>query len=238
MAPGSPKYGLSGARLCGNLVATGRHQGARGAPEGDSEDRRAAILRGRNAIDAQLHRPPPLPDEGSVCRVGEAWRGAISWIEPDGLRHHRVVHGQTQAETRQKGDALRRELHVGAAFPRGRALTSDEFLAESLGQHRARVKPFTWLVSACRTCRIPGTSASRVPTAAPRRGPAGCAHYRRVSLGRRGRVRCSRCSLVCPTQWPARAPQGSRHPPRRDGIMAGALGPRHTTWHGARYAHG
>ncbi len=83
--------------------------------------------------------------EGSVYRSADGrWRGAATWTEPDGTRRRRVVSGHTAAETRDKLDALRRELRQGVPIPKGKAPTVAEFLAAWIERDRARVRPSTW----------------------------------------------------------------------------------------------
>lgn len=42
--------------------------------------------------------------EGSVYEIADGrWRGAVTWTEPDGLRHRRIVSGRTSAEARHAG---------------------------------------------------------------------------------------------------------------------------------------
>jgi hypothetical protein len=53
--------------------------------------------------------------EGSVYESADGrWRGAISWTEPDGSRHRRLVSGPTSADARHKLDVLRDKLRIGS----------------------------------------------------------------------------------------------------------------------------
>ena len=82
--------------------------------------------------------------EGSVYRNGERWRGAVTWTEPDGTRHRRLVTGATSDEAREKLDDLRRDLRLGTIELPGRTLTVGEFLTDWIERHRSRVRPSTW----------------------------------------------------------------------------------------------
>ncbi len=88
------------------------------------------------------------PGEGSVYKTadGRRWRGAVSWTDPDGKRHRRVVQGRTAQEARDRLDALCRDLRLGTIARPGPSLTVAEYLAEWIGRNRARVRPSTWLV--------------------------------------------------------------------------------------------
>ena len=56
------------------------------------------------------------PREGTVYRRKDrpGWRGRITWTDPDGTRHARVVAGATSQEARGKLDELRRSLRLGS----------------------------------------------------------------------------------------------------------------------------
>jgi len=82
--------------------------------------------------------------EGSVYEAGDRWRGAITWTDPDGARHRRIVSGQTSDEARANLDDLRRELRLGTLEPVGRILTVGDFLAGWIVRDRTRVRPSTW----------------------------------------------------------------------------------------------
>ena len=82
--------------------------------------------------------------EGSVYRKGTRWRGAVTWTEPDGTRHRRIVSGATAAEARDKLDDLRRDLRLGTIAPAGPAATVADFLATWIERDRNRVRPSTW----------------------------------------------------------------------------------------------
>jgi integrase len=83
------------------------------------------------------------PHEGSVYRTGNRWRGALTWTESDGTRRRRVVSGRTQAEARERLDAVRRELGLGAVPPKGRAVTLGEYVEQWLPTLATRVRPAT-----------------------------------------------------------------------------------------------
>src|SRR4051812_25522520 len=80
--------------------------------------------------------------EGSVYRNGNRWRGALTWINPDGTRERHVVSGATSKETREKLDVLRREAQRGK-LPSAR-LTVAEFLTEWISAERTKVAASTW----------------------------------------------------------------------------------------------
>ncbi len=87
------------------------------------------------------------PGEGSVYPVdddGHRWRGALTWTEPDGTRHRRVVQGQTSKDAREKLDKLRDELRLGTIAPAGRGITVGEYLADWIEREKAHVRPSTW----------------------------------------------------------------------------------------------
>lgn len=84
------------------------------------------------------------PGEGSVYETSDGrWRGAVTWTEPDGLRHRRTVAGRTSAETREKLDHLRASLRIGALAPSGAGSVAD-YLSAWLERDRQRVRPSTW----------------------------------------------------------------------------------------------
>src|SRR5688500_1041792 len=80
--------------------------------------------------------------EGSVYRNGNRWRGALTWINPDGSRERRVVSGTTAADARQKLDELRRQ-HRSGDVPSAR-LTVADYLGEWIERDRHNVRPSTW----------------------------------------------------------------------------------------------
>ncbi len=84
--------------------------------------------------------------EGSVYQSadGRRWRGAVTWTEPDGTRHRRIVSAPTSGEARDRLDALRRELRLGTIAPAGQTLTVADYLAEWIERERVRVRPATW----------------------------------------------------------------------------------------------
>jgi integrase len=84
--------------------------------------------------------------EGSVYRNGKRWSGAVTWTDPDGTRHRRIVTGQTSDEARERLDNLRRELRLGTLAPAGPALTLGDYLASWIERDRIRVRPSTWRV--------------------------------------------------------------------------------------------
>ncbi|HSW43087.1 MAG TPA: tyrosine-type recombinase/integrase [Patescibacteria group bacterium] len=81
--------------------------------------------------------------EGTVYPFRGGHRGAITWTDPDGTRHRRVVAGRTADEARDKLDDLRRELRLGT-LTSGPALTVGAFLADWIERDRMRVRPATW----------------------------------------------------------------------------------------------
>lgn len=87
------------------------------------------------------------PGEGSVYRAQDGWRGAVSWTDPDGRRHRRVVRGATAAEARAKLDELRatiaRARRLGIAVP-DPSLTLGAYLAGWIERYRPTVRPATW----------------------------------------------------------------------------------------------
>ena len=86
--------------------------------------------------------------EGSIFRrTGrEGWRGRITWTDPDGTQHRRVVSGRTADETRAKLDELRRDLRLGT-FTDSAGVTVGEYLTGWIERHRARVRPSTWMTA-------------------------------------------------------------------------------------------
>ena len=83
--------------------------------------------------------------EGSVYRNGNRWSGAVTWTDPDGTRHRRMVSGETSDEARGKLDELRRDLRLGT-LTSGPAVTVGEFLAGWIERDRIRVRASTWRV--------------------------------------------------------------------------------------------
>jgi integrase len=82
--------------------------------------------------------------EGSIYQaVGGRWRGAISWTEPDGSRHRRLVSGRTSAEARKRLDDLRAKLRLGVLAPTSTG-TVAEYLTSWLERDRQRVRPSSW----------------------------------------------------------------------------------------------
>jgi integrase len=87
------------------------------------------------------------PGQGSVYKYRGGYRGAVSWTEPDGTRHRRVVSGRTSSEAHAKVDELRRDLRLGRLAPAGADVTVGDYLAGWIERHRARVRPSTWLTA-------------------------------------------------------------------------------------------
>ena len=79
--------------------------------------------------------------------VGDRWRGAVTWTDPDGTRSRRIVSAPTAAEARDKLDALRRELQLGTLAPAGPTQTVGAYLTDWIELHRTRVRPSTWLTA-------------------------------------------------------------------------------------------
>jgi Phage integrase, N-terminal SAM-like domain len=82
--------------------------------------------------------------EGTVYPYRGGHRGAITWTGPDGIRHKRIVSGQTADEARAKLDALRHDLRLGALAPSGAKLTVAGFLDGWLEDHRPDIRESTW----------------------------------------------------------------------------------------------
>jgi integrase len=87
------------------------------------------------------------PGEGTVFPFRGGHRGALTWTDPAGKRHKRIVSGRTAAEARDRLDDLRRELRLGTLTDDARATVGD-YLAGWIERHRARVRPSTWLTAA------------------------------------------------------------------------------------------
>ena len=85
--------------------------------------------------------------EGAVYPFRGGHRGAITWTDPDGTHHKRVVQGRTADEARDKLDDLRRDLRLGLLTPANRAATVGDYLTGWIERHRARVRPSTWLTA-------------------------------------------------------------------------------------------
>jgi hypothetical protein len=78
-------------------------------------------------------RPTTLraPGEGTVYAVRPGYhRGEVTWTDPDGTRHRRIVSGRTAREARDRLDDLRRELRLGTLAPAGPTLTVGGSLAD------------------------------------------------------------------------------------------------------------
>lgn len=84
--------------------------------------------------------------EGTIYPYRGGHRGAITYTDPDGTRHKRVVTGRTSDEARAKLDELRRDLRLGTLAPSG-PTTVGEYLAGWIERHRTRVRPSTWLTA-------------------------------------------------------------------------------------------
>jgi integrase len=104
------------------------------------------------------------PREGTIYARKDrpGYRGEITWTDPDGRRHRRIVSGATSQETRARLDELRRQLRLGTLDATDRG-TVGEYLAGWIERHRARVQPSTWRTaeSYVRTYLIP--SLGRTP---------------------------------------------------------------------------
>lgn len=85
--------------------------------------------------------------EGAVYPFQGGHRGAITWTDPDGTRHKRVVQGRTADEARAKLDDLRRDLRLGLLTPATGGATVGDYLTGWIERHRARVRPSTWLTA-------------------------------------------------------------------------------------------
>jgi hypothetical protein len=74
------------------------------------------------------------PGEGSIYEVDGRWRGAVSWMEPDGKRRRKVVRGATRREVRDKIVAVRREWGVGSPTTTPGTLTVAEDLTDWIAE--------------------------------------------------------------------------------------------------------
>ena len=83
--------------------------------------------------------------EGTVFRRKDrpGWRGRMTWTEPDGTVHNRLVSGATQAEARARLDDLRARLRIGTIGVTGSATVGD-YLTGWIERHRTKVRPSTW----------------------------------------------------------------------------------------------
>lgn len=82
--------------------------------------------------------------EGSVYQSADGrWRGAVTWTEPDGSRHRRMVSGGTSTEARSKLDALRERLRIGS-MPAVGSGSLAEYLTGWVERDRMRVRASTW----------------------------------------------------------------------------------------------
>lgn len=87
------------------------------------------------------------PGEGAVFEYPKGsgrYRGAITWTDPDGTRHKRVVSGRTSADARAKLDDIRRDLRLGTIAPSGRPDTVEDYLTGWIDKYRLTVRPSTW----------------------------------------------------------------------------------------------
>jgi integrase len=85
--------------------------------------------------------------EGSVYPFRGGHRGAVTWTDPDGTRHRRVVTGRTADEARGKLDDLRHDLRLGTLTDAGPTQTVGDYLAGWIERHRTRVRPSTWMTA-------------------------------------------------------------------------------------------
>jgi integrase len=85
--------------------------------------------------------------EGSVYPFRGKHRGQVTWTDPDGTRHRRVVTGRTADEARAKLDDLRRDLRLGTLTDAGPAQTVGDYLTGWIERHRTRVRPSTWITA-------------------------------------------------------------------------------------------
>ncbi len=82
--------------------------------------------------------------EGSIYASPDGgWRGAMTWTDPDGTRHRRMVRGRTSAEARDKLDELRDRLRKGSLEP-AKVGTVGDYMARWLERERQRLRPATW----------------------------------------------------------------------------------------------
>ncbi len=116
-------------------AADNRPSGSRPPRRGTSPAAESRRARRRSAGEGSVY-----PDAD-----GRRWRGAVTWTDPDGRRHRRVVSAPTSAAARDKVDRLRAELRLGEVAPAGPALTVGEYLDSWIERDRIRVRPATWV---------------------------------------------------------------------------------------------
>jgi integrase len=99
------------------------------------------------------------PHEGTIYPRTDrpGWRGEITYTDPDGTRHRRVVSGSTSQAARAKLDDLRTRLQLGTLEAADRGTVGD-YLSGWIERHRTRVRPSTWRTaeSYVRVYLIPG----------------------------------------------------------------------------------
>ena len=80
--------------------------------------------------------------EGSIYQYRGRWRGAVTWTDPDGTQHRRVISAKTQTEVRRRVAQLVTDLDRGIAPPARE--TVGDFLADWLVASRQRIRHSTW----------------------------------------------------------------------------------------------
>jgi integrase len=80
--------------------------------------------------------------QGSIFEYRGGWRGAISWVDPNGKRCRRTVTAKNRADVRRELDKLRVDLDRGLTPPA--TTTVGAFLASWLDASRQRIRHSTW----------------------------------------------------------------------------------------------
>ena len=80
--------------------------------------------------------------EGSIYPYRGRWRGALSWLDADGKRQRRTVHGSAQADVRRQLADLRAQLDKG--LEPSKPGTVSDFLTGWLAASRSGIRPATW----------------------------------------------------------------------------------------------
>lgn len=80
--------------------------------------------------------------EGTIYPYRGGWRGAVTWADPDGTRHRRVVADKNRDVVRERVTRLLADLDRGLAPP-SRTTVAD-YLVAWLEAIRQRVRPSTW----------------------------------------------------------------------------------------------
>ncbi len=80
--------------------------------------------------------------EGSIYPYRGGWRGAVTWTDPDGTRHRKVVSAKLKDDVRRRVSAIVADLDRGLTPP-ARTMVA-EFLVSWLDASRQRIRPSTW----------------------------------------------------------------------------------------------